>query len=88
MKTRLLLSCIGFATLISGAALANRSNVDVIVPCHRRYGITHQTVTRTTTRARVAVFIKIRIIQKARYYGLKVRFYNVCVMPVLLAPIH
>lgn len=32
MKTRLLLSCIGFATLISGAALANRSNVDVIVP--------------------------------------------------------
>ncbi|OWF75930.1 hypothetical protein B4903_18625 [Yersinia frederiksenii] len=32
MRTRVLLGVIGFATLISGAAMANRNNVDVVVP--------------------------------------------------------
>ncbi|MBW5831959.1 DUF1496 domain-containing protein [Yersinia enterocolitica] len=32
MRTWVMLGCIGFATLISGQVLANRNNVDVVVP--------------------------------------------------------
>ncbi|CNH07851.1 DUF1496 domain-containing protein [Yersinia pekkanenii] len=32
MRTWVLLGCISFATFISGAAMANRNNVDVVVP--------------------------------------------------------
>ncbi|MFA3760933.1 DUF1496 domain-containing protein [Yersinia sp. 2544 StPb PI] len=32
MRILLLLGCIGFASLISAAAMANRNNVDVVVP--------------------------------------------------------